>query len=586
MDNVFAQRVEALRCLMRTRGWDAVIISGSDPHCSEYPASRWKQVEWLSGFTGEAGDLVITLDHAGLWTDTRYFIQAKQQLSGTGVVLHKTRVPDQVLIPDWLKSTLDKDSLIAVDGLCQSTQAMLEISDSFELVSVPDMLSPLWENRSGIPQTPIITVDHGESTEEKLSWLRAVLEEKACDGMLVCSLDEIAWLLNVRGADIDFNPYVISYLYVGEGKAKWFVLKDEPEDPDTIASLEKLSSIVEILPYSQADFFLSSLQGTLLVDSSSLNYQLYKSISCTPVDCQSPIKLRKAVKNSCEQAGMRKAHILDGVAMEKFLCWLEKSLDAGKIIDERSAAIKLAQYRAQGEGYQGESFETISAYGQGAALPHYITPAKDAPILHQQGLYLNDSGAQYLFGTTDITRTVPLGECSRLEMEDYTICLKSHIDLAMAVFPEGTAGCQIDALAREPLWRAGRNFGHGTGHGVGCFLGVHEGPADIRQNFNSTPLLPGMILSDEPGIYREGQHGVRHENLLLCVELPSNEFGRWRGFEPLTLCHFETGALLREMLSPQEIEWLNNYHLKVRETLCPLLPQEVASWLEEKTKAL
>lgn len=585
--SLYARRIEDLRSLMRGRGWDAVILTGSDPHGSEYPAERWKQVEWLTGFTGEAGDVVITADHAGLWTDTRYFIQANRQLEGTGAVLHKTRVPEQILIPEWLQNNLDRDSIIAVDGLCQSAGAISELNGYFQTVSIPDLLEPLWKDRPAIPQTPIITVDPGESREEKLSWLRAVVEEEGCDAALISALDEIAWLLNVRATDIDFNPYVISYLLVGRDYSKWFVLKGKVEDPDTDNSFsELLGEGVELFPYEEAALELSEFEGRLLVDSNTVNHHLFSLLRCETVGMASPVALRKAVKNPTEIEGMRKAHLEDGIAMEKFLFWLEKSLDAGRIISEWDASVKLAQLRSEGEGYTGESFETIAAYGPGAALPHYITPRRDAPVLHQQGLFLCDSGAQYLFGTTDITRTVPLGDCTRLEMEDYTLDLMGHIDLATAVFPAGTAGCQIDAAARMPLWKAGRNFGHGTGHGVGCFLGVHEGPQDIRQNFNAQPLLPGMVVSDEPGIYREGQHGIRHENLLLCIDLPSNEFGRWRGFETLTLCHFDTSALIPQMMTGAQKEWLNAYNRRVFETLSPMLPEDVVIWLEKKTAAI
>lgn len=587
MANLYADRIENLRSLMRARGWDAVIVTGSDPHMSEYPANRWKQVEWLTGFTAEAADVVVTLDHAGLWTDTRYFIQANTQLRETGVVLHKTRVPEQVLIPEWLTRNLDCDSIIAADGLCQGASVLAGLQDFFQIASVPDMLDILWADRPLLPQTPIITVDPGESREEKLSWFRAVLEEKGCDAALVSGLDSIAWLLNVRGQDIDYNPYVISYLLVGTDYIKWFVLKGEIEDPDTRRTFDiLLSEGIELLPYDETPLALSEFEGTLLLDKGTVNYHLNSLLKCRTVSEPSPVDLRKAVKNPVETEGIRRAHIVDGVAMEKFFYWLERSLDNGRIISEWDASVKLSQIRSECEGYMGDSFETIAAYGPGAALPHYVTPRENAPILHQQGLFLCDSGAQYLYGTTDITRTVPLGECTRLEMEDYTIDLKGHIDLAMAVFPAGTAGCQIDAIAREPLWKSGRNFGHGTGHGVGYFLGVHEGPQDIRQNFNTQPLLPGMVVSNEPGIYREGQHGIRHENLLLVRDLPATEFGRWRGFETLTLCHFDTSAIIRDMLTSDELEWLNAYNASVYEKLSDLLPPEVAGWLKVKTAAI
>lgn len=584
--NKYSARIESLRDLMSTNGWDAVILTGSDPHSSEYPAERWQQVKWLTGFTGEAGDVVITADHAGLWTDTRYFIQAVQQLEGSGAVLHKTRVPEQVLIPEWLRMHFEgkNDVRIAVDGLCQNVSDIEKLERDFTVVDVPDLMSSLWTDRPEIPQAPVFEVDPGESRTQKIEWIRRFLDENSCESILLTSLDEIAWTLNVRASDIEYNPLVISYLMIDRESAKWFVQKGQIEDSETEATFGGLRSDgIEVLPYSEISLYFNTLEGRLFIDCSTLNYHLYSLLGCDTLAGTSPVGLRKAVKNPTEIKGMKDAHVLDGVAMEKFLFWLEKSLDADKVITEWDASVKLGQFRSEIEGYRGDSFETISAYGKGAALPHYITPRENSPVLRQEGLYLCDSGGQFSFGTTDITRTVPLGECSELEKEDYTLVLKGHIDLAMAVFPEGTAGCQIDALARNPLWKAKRNFGHGTGHGVGYFLGVHEGPQDIRQNFNRQPLLPGMITSDEPGIYREGLHGVRHENLILCVDKGSSEFGHWYGFETLTLCHFDTSAILWELLDQDEIDWLNDYNRHVYNTLSPMLPQEVAEWLKAKT---
>ncbi len=581
-----AERIEMLRALMRAKGWDAVVVTGSDPHCSEYPAERWKQVQWLSDFTGEAGDLVVTPDHAGLWTDTRYFIQAEQQLAGTGIALHKMRVPEQVPIPDWLRQQFGDDALIAVDGLC--TGAAFAQSLPGTVLSVPDLLDRFWTDRPAIPQTPIFTVDPGETRREKISWLRAFLREQDCDGILLTALDEIAWLLNVRASDIEYNPLVISYLLVTRSEVCWYVVKEKVEDPQTRATFSILEADgVRLHPYSDIDYLPSEFQGRLFVDASSLNYQLYSTLASDGVALEegtSPVGLRKAVKNAREIAGMREAHLQDGVAMERYLYWLEKSVAAGREITEWDAAVKLGQLRGDRKDYLGDSFETISAYGPGAALPHYITPHNYAPVIRDEGLYLCDSGGQYTCGTTDITRTVPMGRLSALEREDYTLVLKGHIDLAMAVFPEGTPGCRLDALARAPLWRSKRNFGHGTGHGVGWFLGVHEGPHDIRQNLNPVPFEPGMIVSDEPGIYREGKHGVRHENLLLCVEAGVSEFGRWLAFEPLTLCHFDTDGLDLSLLDRAEIDWLNAYHERVREALSPHLPGEIADWLRDKTR--
>ena len=372
-----------------------------------------------------------------------------------------------------------------------------------------------------------------------------------------------------------------------EDRVLWYVLKGDVEDPETRATLSILEAEgIEALPYTDIDYIGEEVQGRLCIDSSKLNFDIFSSLAARGnaiVDMTSPVGLWKAVKNPDEIESMKEIHVKDGVAMERFLYWLEKSVDAGMEIDERKAALKLGSLRACIGEYRGDSFETISAYGPGAALPHYMTPKEDAPVLKDCGLYLCDSGGQYTLGTTDITRTVPLGKCTPLEREDYTLVLKGHIDLAMAVFPEGTPGCRIDALAREPLWKSKRNFGHGTGHGVGFFLGVHEGPQDIRQNLNPVPLEPGMIISDEPGIYREGLHGVRHENLLLCVADGCNDFGRWLKFETLTLCHFDTSALETSLLDKDELEWLNAYNERVYRTLGPMLPVEITEWLREKT---
>ena len=597
MENVFCARLEALRGLMRENGWDVVILTGSDPHASEYPAPRWKQVEWLTGFTGEAGDVVVTAGHAGLWTDTRYFIQAVRQLEGTGVVLHKMRVPEQVPIPEWLASLQMEEPVIAVDGLCQTVSAVRALQQAVpgaRMVPVPDILSSLWEGRPPIPCTPIITLGEdlcGESREARLRWLRKWLLTEGADAILLTALDEIAWLLNVRGQDIEYNPFVISYLLVTMDDAFWFVRKEgfEETDPETEASFAELQADgVTLCDYSAISFTLGSLRDNgvdrLYTDPSGLNVSLRQLLEGEDgpvvVEGSSPVALRKAVKNSVEIEGMREAHLEDGLAMEQFLYWLEAHVGQ---VNEWEAACELGRLRAAISGYRGDSFETISAYGPSAALPHYVTPRSGSALLEARGLYLIDSGGQYLFGTTDITRTVPLGPCTALEREDYTLVLKGHIQLAMALFPRGTAGCQIDALAREPLWRHKRNFGHGTGHGVGFFLGVHEGPQDIRQNFNATPLQPGMICSNEPGLYREGMHGIRHENLVLVRPVGDNEFGSFLGFETLTLCHLDTSCLELGLLTAEERDWLNTYNERVYRTLSPRLESEVASWLRKKT---
>lgn len=599
MASIFSGRVESLRALMRENGWDIVILTGSDPHGSEFPAARWKQVEWLSGFTGEAGDIVVTHEHAGLWTDTRYFIQAVRQLEGSGIELHKMRVPEHVPIPEWIASLELDEPVIAVDGLCQSVEAvdtLQEAVPSARIIPVPDILSPLWTDRPAIPVSPVITLGEdlvGESRETRLGRLRKWLVLEGADAILVTALDEIAWLLNVRGEDIEYTPVVISYLLVTLDDVFWYVRKDAFQDPDseTAASFEELEADgVTIKDYDDVNFDLATLRldgvDRICLDPAQVNYALRDAVEDGDLlpevrEVTSPIALWKAVKNPVEVEGMREAHLEDGLVMEQFLYWV--SLHIGSV-NEWEAALELGRLRSEVPGYREDSFETISAYGPSAALPHYITPHTGSALLEPHGLYLVDSGGQYLFGTTDITRTVPLGPCTPLEREDYTLVLKGHIGLAMALFPRGTAGCQIDALAREPLWRAKRNFGHGTGHGVGFFLTAHEGPEDVRQNFNPQPLEPGMIVSDEPGLYREGMHGVRHENLVMVRPVGDNEFGSFLGFETLTLCHFDTSCLEVLLLSPDERAWLNAYNAHVCEVLSPRLPAPVAAWLFAQTR--
>ena len=605
MGNLYADRINALRELMSRNGWDAVVISGSDPHSSEYPAPRWKQVEWLTGFTGEAGDVVITEDHAGLWTDSRYFIQAVDQLEGTGVELHKTRIPGAVYIPEWLAG---KARVVAVDGLCQSVSAVAELREALGsdavVVDVPDLLDALWEGRPWMPVTPVTTLDvdcfGGVSRSEKIGWLRKWMLVNGYDKVLLSSLDEVAWLLNVRGSDIEYNPLVISYLLVSQDYVKWYVRKPSAVDyvdPDTEDSFAELRNDgVSVEDYDAvciglADFGDDEHSGVIFIDPSTLNYHIADCIgsaflpSCI-VKGTSPVILEKSVKTASEIEHLRQTFIDDGVAMECFLHWLDEEVSSGREVTEWEASERLTAFRAEIPGYRGNSFENISAYGPSAALPHYSTPCEGSSVIRPRGLYLVDSGGQYLTGTTDITRTVPMGECTQLEKEDYTLVLKGMIDLSMAAFPRGTTGHQLDALARMPLWRAGRNFGHGTGHGVGYYLCVHEGPQSIRFQYNPQPLLPGMVTSNEPALYREGVHGIRHENIILCREAGVTEFGDWLDFETLTLCHIDTSAVLPELLGPEAVAWLNAYNDRVYRTLAPHLPPRTAAWLRDKTLAI
>ena len=592
IDNLFVKRVAMIREL----GYDAVIVSGTDPHSSEYPAPRWKQVEWVSGFTGEAGDLVITQDHAGLWTDTRYFIQANQQLANTGIELHKMRVPEQVPIPEWLAGHFqNKPVRVAFDGLCQSLGSVQKLESSlraayglggYELIDCPDMLSQLWGDRPAIPHTPVEWLDEksvGETRRERLAWLREEMKKKGCGAMFLSALDEIAWLLNVRASDIQYNPYAISFLLVRPKDAVWLVrnVSEVADAKDVICS--DYSVLEDVLEDRREDF------GRLYIDPATLNYHTYQLIRKYFEESQivfgpSPVPLRKAVKNKKELEGIRRAFIEDGVVLETFLYWLETSVRGGTPVTEWEASQKLTELRSKVDGYRGNSFENISAYGPNAALPHYSTPSVGSAVIKPKGLYLIDTGGQFVYGTTDTTRTVPLGRCSRQEREDYTLVLKGMIDLTLAEFPEGTAGCQVDAIARRALWAAGRNFGHGTGHGIGYYLGVHEGPQSIRQDFNPQPLLAGMVTSVEPGVYREGKHGIRHENVVLCRETDKTEFGRFLGFETLTCCHIDTSVIVKKLMNKSEMDWLRAYNRVVYRILKNKLAPDVAKWLKKKCR--
>ena len=418
------------------------------------------------------------------------------------------------------------------------------------------------------------------------------------DQMFLSSLDEIAWLLNVRGCDIEYNPLIISYLLVSQDYVKWFVRGvdgAEALDLDTLDSFDELRmDDVEIYDYSRVLEQLSDSsegESVIYVDPSTLNYHLSSFLKSVYSEGSikygtSPIILQKAVKVDSEIENLRQTHVDDGVAMTRFLYWLEQEVASGREVTEWEASEMLTSLRAEIPGYKGNSFENISAYGASGALPHYSTPREGSAVIQPRGLYLVDSGGQYLTGTTDITRTVPMGECTDLEKEDYTLVLKGMIDLSMAVFPEGTTGHQLDAFARMPLWRAHRNFGHGTGHGVGYWLCVHEGPQSIRFQPNPQPLLPGMVTSNEPAIYREGMHGVRHENIILCRESGASEYGNFLEFETLTCCHIDTSAVLPQLLGQETLAWLNAYNDSVYNVLAPLLPSEVASWLYTKTRPL
>ena len=592
------ERIRELRRLMMQWGWDAAVFVGSDPHNSEYTPLRWYQRMFISGFTGSAGTVVITKDKAGLWTDSRYWIQAERELEGSGIELHRTVSVEDTDWLEWIAGNIGPGGKVGVDGLCMSKgqaaelQRMLDPKGSL-VVSKPDYLDALWPDRPDMPEEPVRIHEvryAGKSRDEKLGMLRSLLEEQGCSYMLVSCLDQTAWLLNIRSNDVLYCPFVISFAIVGPYRVTLFA--GESKFSDSVR--EELSqSGVDLLAYDGIGDYILSMkpEGKILIDPSTLNFEIGHAVDRTfgqagQVFAQSPIELMKAVKNKTEIEGFRRAYIQDGIVQTRFFRWLEEAVSSGQKITEADASDKLHLLRAEMPDFLDESFETISAYGPNSAMPHYSTVRGRDAILEPHGLYLNDSGAHYSYGTTDITRTIPLGPLTDLEREDYTLCMKAMIDLAMAVFPTGTPGCRLDAVARRPLWQTKRNFGHGTGHGVGNLLSVHEGPQSIRQNLKDQPLVPGMITSVEPGIYREGSHGVRHENMTLCIPAGENQFGSWLAFETLTRTYLDTGPLIPEMLDKEEREWLNSFNETVFREISPFLSKADAGWLKKKTRPI
>ncbi len=588
------EKISALRKIMEREGLDAYIISGTDPHNSEYLPEAWQQRKWISGFTGSYGTVVITRDEAGLWTDTRYFIQAEKELNGSGIRLHKLRIPEAVDYPDWLAGILPAGSQVGFDSFCMPVCEVRRLKHilsgkQIQLTAKTDLLGEIWLDRPALPLSPVMILDKryaGKSAKEKIKEIQIFLEGEQADYIIFSSLDEIAWLYNIRSQDIPYNPVCLSYAVIGKADA-WLFVNANKLSPDVQKNIQQEG--IKIRDYHHLFLFLDELakQSKVVADATTLNYAIFQKLKnrFEVIETASPIVLKKAIKNPIEIEGFRQACVIDGIAMVKFFYWLEQEI-VQREITETEAAEKLSAIRAEHADYVSDSFQVISAYGKNAALPHYsAVPGKDA-VLRARGLYLVDSGGQYYYGTTDITRTIPLGELSELEKEDYTLVLKGMIALARCIFPKGTTGANIDILARQPLWNHLRNYGHGTGHGIGHFLCVHEGPQDIRQNWRNQSILPGMVTSDEPGMYREGLHGVRHENMILCKDLCANEFGEWCAFETLTLCYFDTSAILSELLIQEEKEWLNQYHRLVYQKLSPGLSPEEKEWLRMKTKEI
>ena len=588
------ENIQALRQLMQAEGWDAIIISGTDPHSSEYLPKRWQVRQWVSGFTGSAGTVVVTADQAGLWTDSRYFIQAATQLEGSGIALHKLGLPDVLDYPEWLVANLKEQATVSVDGLCmplatvRSMQALFA-SKGITIVSRPDFIDALWSDRPALPDAPAFELGleyTGRSRADKLAWLRVAIATKGCGSILLSSLDEIAWMLNVRSNDIAHTPVVIAYLWVSAERAVLYTTESK-FDAELTAALA--ADGVELAPYAAVMESIATwpTDAPVYIDGSMLNYALYEEVNlrfgAKVVDATSPVKLEKALKNETEIQGFREAYRKDGIVQTRLFRWLEEALAQGERITEIDAANKLIALRKEMEGYLDESFAPISAYGENAALPHYSATPEICSVLEPRGLYLLDSGAHYLDGTTDITRTIPLGPLTEDEAFDYTCVLQGMIALSMASFPRGTRGCQLDVLARMPLWKYNRNYGHGTGHGVGHVLCVHEGPQGMRQNLLDQPILPGMVTSCEPGMYCEGLYGIRHENMLLCFADEVNEFGDWLAFMTLTCTYIDTTPLVEELLTDEEKMFIDCFNTSVYETLAPDLTPEEAAWLKTKT---
>ena len=593
MKEEIAQRLSNLREIMQREHLDAFIFPSTDPHNSEYVPDRWKGREWISGFNGSAGTAVVTMHAAALWTDSRYFIAAEQQLAGTEFVLMRERVAGTPTISEWLGKVLSdiNGATVGVDGM-MNTAADVEalISDLRQLGGITvrtnfDPLAVIWTNQPPIPTTPIEvhSLEYaGESTTSKLSRIRMALRSLHADGMLVSALDDIAWTLNLRGSDVHCNPVFVSYLLI-DTKTTTLFINDEKLTPDVKAYLTAQG--VQTAPYNHIKDALRNYdEYNILLDPNVISYTLFKQVRMQKVvHASSPIPAMKAIKNEIEVEGFRRAMIRDGVALVKFLRWLQTAVAKGQET-EISVAEKLTALRAEQPLFRGISFDTIAGYEAHGAIVHYeATPETDAP-LKPHGFLLLDSGAQYQDGTTDITRTIALGELTEEQREVYTLVLKGHIQLELAKFPSGASGTQIDALAREAMWRKGFNFLHGTGHGVGSFLNVHEGPHQIRMEYRPAPLLPFMTVTDEPGLYLEGKFGVRIENILLIKPYMTTAFGEFLQMEPLTLCPIDTAPIVREMLLDEEVEWLNGYHQYVFDKLSPYLQGADLDWLRAATQ--
>ncbi|MCG8580313.1 MAG: aminopeptidase P family protein [Bacteroidales bacterium] len=587
-------RLFKLRSHMATLGVDAYIIPSSDPHLSEYPAEHWKFREWISGFSGSAGTVVITNESAGLWTDSRYFLQAEHQLEDSGIDLFKMGEQDVPDYKEWLSVHLNAGCVVGINGKTITINEYRQLAKQLKKVDIRldgkvSLDEDIWEGRPPMPEDGIFELDSsycGLNRTDKIKLIRDKMKEKGATHYIIASLDEIAWALNFRGKDIPYNPLFHSYLIITENQVYLFI------DPHKLTSAIGKQLAIEDIKVNLYDDFYEFLKDMLpdsivLIDPDRANSTILSNLpsQSAKIEQSSIITNLKAQKNEVEIKNFRQAMVKDGVAMVKFLHWLDTTIGK-EAITEFSAAKKLSTFRAEQDNYHGDSFNTISGYAGNGAIVHYAVQEETAATLKPKGLYLIDSGGQYSEGTTDITRTIALGALSDEEKKDFTLVLKGHIGLDGAVFPEGTRGVHIDILARQAMWQHGINYGHGTGHGIGHFLCVHEGPQSIRPQDNGVEIKEGMISSNEPGIYKAGKHGIRIENLILTKKDKETEFGSFLKFETLTLCPIDSRAIDVSLMNQTEIDWLNNYHQQVFDKLSPLLSDEEKKWLENCTKAI
>lgn len=585
-------RLKALRKVMKERNINAFIVPSSDNHGSEYVSEYFRVRAWLTGFTGSAGTVVVTENEAHLWTDGRYFLQAAEQIKGADIILERMGEPGVKNYVEWTASNVEAGSIVGFNGKVFTVAEFHGLEKAFaengiKIAPQEDIFNDLWENRPPMPTAKVFIHDvkyAGKTIAEKLKKVKGILGKEQVDSMLLSSLDDIAWLLNLRGADVQCNPVFLSYFLIKSDKNILYI--DKCKIDETVKSYLNINN-VEIKPYEEVIDDLKAIDGTIAFDPTKTNVWLRNALSPSVriKEERNITTMLKARKNEVELKNIEKAHIKDGVAMVKFLKWVKEAVKDEKIT-EISAAEKLKELRKQGEGFIDLSFDTIAGYGPHGAIIHYKANEETNSQLKPEGLFLVDSGAQYLDGTTDITRTIALGKLTEEEIDDYTLVLKGHLNLENALFIEGTPGCSLDILARRALWNRCLDYKHGTGHGVGYFLNVHEGPQGIRTDLNAVPLEAGMLLSNEPGIYRAGKHGVRIENLIAVEFKGESEFGRFLGFKSFTLCPYEVEAINVQLLSKEEIDWINNYHEKVFEILSPYLNKEEVNWLQNATKKI